>query len=103
MAKLGKRTVTARKNIDRNKVYDLESAVKILKTNAKAKFDETIELALNLGVDPRHSDQMVRGVCDLAKRYGAQYAFVWQCLHGVTRLKKLGKAGADIVGAEELG
>ncbi len=100
MAKLGKRTVTARKNIDRNKVYDLESAVKILKTNAKAKFDETIELALNLGVDPRHSDQMVRGVCELPNGTGRTVR-VGVFARG-DKAEEARKAGADVVGAEEL-
>jgi len=100
MAKLGKRTTAARKNIDRNKVYDLESAVKILKTNAKAKFDETIELALNLGVDPRHSDQMVRGVCDLPNGTGRTVR-VGVFARG-DKAEEAKKAGADVVGAEEL-
>ncbi len=100
MAKLGKRTVAARKIIDRNKVYDLESAVKILKTNAKAKFDETIELALNLGVDPRHSDQMVRGVCELPNGTGRTVR-VAVFARG-DKAEEAKKAGADIVGAEEL-
>ncbi len=100
MAKLGKRTVTARKNIDRNKVYDLESAVKILKTNAKAKFDETVELALNLGVDPRHSDQMVRGVCELPNGTGRTVR-VGVFARG-DKAEEARKAGADVVGAEEL-
>ena len=100
MAKLGKRTTTARKNIDRNKVYDLESAVKILKTNAKAKFDETIALALNLGVDPRHSDQMVRGVCELPNGTGRTVR-VGVFARG-DKAEEARKAGADVVGAEEL-
>jgi len=59
MAKLGKRTIKAREGIDRAKLYSLEDAVKLIKGRANAKFDETIEVAMNLGVDPRHSDQMV--------------------------------------------
>ena len=100
MAKLGKRTIAARKNIDRNKVYDLVSAVKILKQNAKVKFDETVELALNLGVDPRHSDQMVRGVCDLPNGTGRTVR-VAVFARG-DKAEEAKKAGADIVGAEEL-
>ncbi|MCF6199896.1 MAG: 50S ribosomal protein L1 [Hyphomicrobiaceae bacterium] len=100
MAKLGKRTVTARKNIDRNKVYDLPSAVKIVKLNAKAKFDETIELSMNLGVDPRHSDQMVRGVCELPNGTGRSVR-VAVFARG-DKAEEAKKAGADIVGAEEL-
>ena len=67
---LGKRTTAARKNVDPTKVYKVTDAVKIVKGNAKAKFDETIEVALNLGVDPRHADQMVRGVVTLPNGTG---------------------------------
>ncbi len=100
MAKLGKRTVAARKNIDRNKVYDLTGAVKIIKQNATAKFDETIELSMNLGVDPRHSDQMVRGVCELPNGTGRSVR-VAVFARG-DKAEEAKKAGADIVGAEEL-
>jgi large subunit ribosomal protein L1 len=100
MAKLGKRTLAARKKIDRKKVYDLKSAVKIVKENANSKFDETIELAVNLGVDPRHSDQMVRGVCDLPNGTGRTVR-VAVFARG-DKAEEARKAGADIVGAEEL-
>ena len=62
---LGKRHTTALAAVDRNNYYTVVDAVKILKDNAKAKFDETVELAMNLGVDPKHADQMVRGVVAL--------------------------------------
>ena len=65
MAHKGKRIATALESVDKNKLYALDEAVKIVKANATAKFDETIELAINLGVDPRHADQMVRGVVEL--------------------------------------
>jgi len=100
MAKLGKRTVAARKNIDRNKVYDLAGGVKLVKQNAKAKFDETIELSMNLGVDPRHSDQMVRGVCELPNGTGRSVR-VAVFARG-DKAEEARKAGADVVGAEEL-
>src|SRR5260370_9597810 len=58
----GKRYKTASETVDRDKTYPLEEAVKIVKANAKAKFDETIEVGLNLGIDPRHADQAVRGM-----------------------------------------
>src|ERR1041384_4943134 len=64
MAK-GKRITKAREGVDPAKAYSLDEAVKIVKERAKAKFDETIEIAMNLGVDPRHADQMVRGVVNL--------------------------------------
>ena len=65
MAKRGKRISAAREVIDRDAAYGLDDAVKLLRENAKAKFDETIELSMHLGVDPRHSAQMVRGVVSL--------------------------------------
>ena len=63
--KKGKRMNAALANVDRTKTYELNEALKILKDNTKVKFDETIELSMNLGVDPRHADQMVRGVVSL--------------------------------------
>ena len=62
MAKLGKRTAKIREGVDPAKAYSVDDAVKMVKERAKAKFDETIEIAMNLGVDPKHADQMVRGV-----------------------------------------
>ena len=100
MAKPGKRTVAARKTIDRKKLYDLESAVKLVKGNARAKFDETIEVSFNLGVDPRHSDQMVRGVCNLPNGTGKDIR-VAVFARG-DKADEAKAAGADIVGAEEL-
>ena len=70
MAPLGKRTIAVREGVDRTKLYPLEEAVKMVKERAKAKFDETIEIAMNLGVDPRHADQMVRGVVELPNGTG---------------------------------
>src|SRR5256714_15617892 len=70
MAHLGKRTTKVREGVDRQKLYPLDEAVKMVKDRAKAKFDETIEGAMNLGVDPRHADQMVRGVCNLPNGSG---------------------------------
>ena len=76
MAKLAKRIQKTREGVDRSKAYGLDEAVKLIKDRAIAKFDETIEVAMNLGVDPRHADQMVRGVCSLPERlwpYGARW------------------------------
>jgi large subunit ribosomal protein L1 len=70
MAHKGKRIAAALESVDKNKLYALDEAVKIVKANATAKFDETIELAINLGVDPRHADQMVRGVVELPNGTG---------------------------------
>jgi large subunit ribosomal protein L1 len=70
MAHAGKRIVKARESVERTKLYKLDEAVKLVKARATAKFDETVELALNLGVDPKHADQMVRGVVNLPNGTG---------------------------------
>ena len=100
MAKHGKRLKTARENIDRERSYPLEEAVKLVKERATAKFDETVEVALNLGIDPRHSDQMVRGVVSLPNGSGrAQRVAVFA--RG-EKADEATAAGADVVGAEDL-
>jgi len=100
MTQLGKRTIAAREGVDRTKLYPLEEAVKMVKDRAKAKFDETIEVAMNLGVDPRHSDQMVRGVVTLPNGTGrSQRVAVFA--RGA-KAEEAKAAGADIVGAEDL-
>ena len=70
MAKIGKRLKAAREGVDREKAYAIDEAIKVVKERAKAKFDETVEVAMNLGVDPKHADQMVRGVCNLPNGSG---------------------------------
>ncbi|MCH1569298.1 MAG: 50S ribosomal protein L1 [Alphaproteobacteria bacterium] len=96
----GKRMNTALEGVDRNKLYSLDEAVKLVKANATAKFDETVEVAMNLGVDPRHADQMVRGVIDLPNGTGrAQRVAVFARDEKAEEAKA---AGADIVGAEDL-
>ena len=67
---IGKRLNKAREGVDREKLYPLADAIKMVKERAKAKFDETVEIAMNLGVDPRHADQMVRGVANLPNGSG---------------------------------
>ena len=100
MAMHGKRTVSARQGIDREKLYSLDEAVKLVKERAKAKFDETIEIAMNLGVDPKHADQMVRGVVALPNGSGrSQRVAVFA--RGA-KAEEAKAAGADIVGAEDL-
>ena len=84
----------------RVKLYPIADAVKLVKERASAKFDETIEVAMNLGVDPRHADQMVRGVCNLPNGSGRTCA--WRCSPAATRPTRPSAAGADIVGAEDL-
>ena len=100
MAKLGKRTSAARSNVDRNKAYSMDEAVKIVKDNAKAKFDETVELAVNLGVDPKYADQMVRGVVNLPNGTGRSVR-VAVFARG-DKAEEAKAAGADVVGAEDL-
>jgi large subunit ribosomal protein L1 len=100
MSKPGKRFRNALSTIDREKLYPLEEAVKLVKDAAKAKFDETIEVAMNLGVDPRHSDQMVRGVCNLPNGSGRTVR-VGVFAKGA-KAEEAKKAGADVVGAEDL-
>jgi large subunit ribosomal protein L1 len=96
----GKRMKTANESVDKNKLYSLDEAVKLVKANATAKFDETVEIAINLGVDPRHADQMVRGVIELPNGTGrAQRVAVFARDDKAEEAKA---AGADIVGAEEL-
>ncbi len=65
----GKRIVKAREGVERTKLYPVAEAIKLVRERASAKFDETVEIALNLGVDPKHADQMVRGVCQSAQRH----------------------------------
>ena len=100
MSKPGKRLRAARETVERDKLYSLEEAVKLVKDAAKAKFDETIEVALNLGVDPRHADQMVRGVCQLPNGSGRKLR-VGVFAKG-DKAEEAKKAGADVVGAEDL-
>jgi large subunit ribosomal protein L1 len=100
MAQHGKRTMSAREGIDREKVYPLPEAVKMVKARAKAKFDETIEVAMNLGVDPRHADQMVRGVVNLPNGSGRNVR-VAVFARGA-KAEEATAAGADVVGAEDL-
>ena len=100
MAKLGKRTRAAREAFAGKEDVTVEEAVALVKNNAKAKFDETVEIALNLGVDPRHADQMVRGVVTLPNGTGKSVR-VAVFARG-PKADEAKEAGADIVGAEEL-
>jgi len=96
----GKRINKAREGVDPAKSYGLEEAVKLVKERAKAKFDETIEIAMNLGVDPRHADQMVRGVVNLPNGTGRTLR-VAVFARG-PKADEAKAAGADLVGAEDL-
>jgi large subunit ribosomal protein L1 len=96
----GKRIKAAVEGIDRAKLYPLNEAVKLVKERAKAKFDETVEIAMNLGVDPRHADQMVRGVCQLPNGSGRTVRVA--VFARAAKADEAKAAGADIVGAEDL-
>ncbi len=97
---MGKRIVNAYKSLDKDQAYSLKDAVKIVKENAKAKFDETIDIAINLGVDPKYADQMVRGVCALPHGTGKTVRVA--VLAQGEKADQAKAAGADIVGAENL-
>ncbi len=100
MAKIGKRLKQAREGIDRDKAYDLPEAIQIIKDRATAKFDETIEVAMNLGVDPRHADQMVRGVVELPHGTGKTVRVA--VFAKGDKAEEAKAAGADLVGADDL-
>ena len=96
----GKRYKAALAKVDRNKDHTVKDAVDLVKNNATAKFDETVEVAINLGVDPRHADQMVRGVCKLPNGTGRSLRVA--VFAKDAKAEEAKKAGADIVGAEDL-
>lgn len=100
MAGKGKRLKAAYEGIDRSKAYELGEAVKLVKANAKAKFDETVELSLNLGIDPRHADQQVRGVVQLPNGTGKTVRVA--VFAKGDKAEEAKGAGADLVGAEDL-
>ncbi len=100
MAKSGKRLRKARESVDRDGQYDLDTAIKLIKQNASAKFDETVEIAMNLGIDPRHADQNVRGVVALPNGTGRTVRLA--VFAKGEKADEAKSAGADIVGAEDL-
>lgn len=100
MKNKGKRLRSALEGIDRDRNYDLADAVKMIKQNASARFDETVELAMNLGVDPRHSDQMVRGMVNLPNGTGKSVRVA--VFAKGDKAQEATEAGADMVGAEDL-
>ena len=100
MAKLSKRTRAAREGLDRLMAYPVDEAIRLVKERAKAKFDETVEVAVNLGVDPRHADQMVRGALVLPHGTGKSVRVV--VFAKGEKEKEALDAGADVVGGEDL-
>jgi large subunit ribosomal protein L1 len=98
--KLGKRLKAAYAAVDTTKSYPLADAIRLIKANAKAKFDETVEMSLNLGIDPRHADQMVRGLTNLPNGTGKTVR-VGVFARG-PKAEEATAAGADVVGAEDL-
>ena len=100
MAKIGKRIKAARESLSGKDNVTVEEAIALVKTGAKAKFDETVEIAMNLGVDPRHADQMVRGTVTLPNGTGKSLR-VAVFARGA-KADEAKEAGADIVGAEDL-
>jgi len=100
MAKIGKRLTAANSAFDLEKAYALDEAIKMVKTNAKAKFDETVEISMNLGIDPRHADQMVRGVVGLPNGTGKTVR-VGVFARG-PKADEARAAGADVVGTDDL-
>src|SRR5574338_1570738 len=100
MAKLSKKQKAQAGSVDREKFYPVDEALSLVKQNATAKFDETVEVALNLGVDPRHADQMVRGVVNLPRGTGKTVRVA--VFAKGDKAEEATKAGADVVGAEDL-
>ncbi len=100
MARMGKRLEAAYQALSRDKAYELGEAISLLKQHSKVKFDETVEIALNLGVDPRHADQMVRGVAALP--HGTGKTLRVAVFAKGDKAREAEAAGADLVGAEDL-
>ncbi len=100
MAKIGKRLQAALDTIDRETRYELPAAIKLVKDGAATKFDETVEIAINLGIDPRHADQAVRGVVDLPHGTGKQVRVA--VFAKDAKADEAREAGADIVGGDDL-
>ena len=100
MAKLSKKAKQIAEKLDNEKLYGVDEAIALAKSSATAKFDETIEIALNLGVDPRHADQMVRGVVTLPAGTGKDVRVAVFARGG--KADEAREAGADVVGAEDL-
>ena len=97
---IGKRLKKAREGVDREKLYPLADAIKMVRERAKSKFDETIEIAINLGVDPRHADQMVRGTVVMPNGLGKSKKVL--VIAGGDKQREAMEAGADFVGGDDM-
>jgi large subunit ribosomal protein L1 len=97
---MGKKTAAVLKDLDQSKEYTLEEAISIVKKNSFTKFDETLDIAINLGVDPRHSDQMVRGIVSLPAGTGKDVRVAVICKDD--RVAEATTAGADVTGATSI-
>ena len=100
MSHIGKRVLKGREGVERTKLYKVDEAVQLVKDRSTAKFDETVEIAMNLGVDPKHADQMVRGVVNLP--HGTGRVLRVAVFARGAKADEARAAGADIVGAEDL-
>ena len=100
MGKVGKKYAKSKENFGELANVSLDEAVELIKNNASAKFDETVDIAINLGVDPKHADQMVRGVCSLPHGNGKSVRVA--VFAKGEKADEAKKAGADLVGAEDL-
>ena len=100
MAKIGKRLTAARQGVDREQFYAIDEAIKLIKARAKARFDETVEVAMNLGVDPKHADQMVRGTVVLPHGLGKSKKVL--VIATGEKVREAEAAGADFVGGEDM-
>ncbi len=97
---MGKKIAAVKQEVDRSVEYPLKDAISFLKKNSFVKFDETLDIAINLGIDPRHSDQMVRGMVSLPAGTGKDVRVAVICKD--ERLEEAKKAGADVVGADAI-
>ena len=100
MAHIGKRIAKAREGIERTKLYPIDQAVKLVRERAKAKVDESVEIAMNLGVDPKHADQMVRGTLLMPNGLGKSKKVL--VIASGDKQREATEAGADFVGGEDM-
>ena len=100
MARAGKRYKSILETVDREKIYDIEKAFELARASAKAKFDESIDIAVNLGVDPKHADQMIRGTVVLPNGIGKKVRVL--AIAKGEKEREAKEAGADFIGGEDI-